>query len=82
MICCGFLYVSDYYILAAENNRLKKLNACKICITKIANVVFLPGGHLVSCGMCAPALNKCLLCKRDINGMVKAVFAKTADGFF
>jgi len=58
-----------------ENQRLKESQMCKICLDKPADVIFLPCGHMVSCGQCAPALNKCPICRKLVSGLVKAFFA-------
>lgn len=61
--------------LVAENQRLKETKVCKICLDDMASVIFLPCGHMVSCPMCAPALNKCPMCRVPVKGYVKAFFA-------
>ena len=42
--------------LLDENNRLKEQKTCKVCMDAEVGVVFLPCGHLVVCGNCAPNL--------------------------
>ncbi|XP_053396389.1 E3 ubiquitin-protein ligase XIAP-like isoform X2 [Mercenaria mercenaria] len=61
-----------------ENQRLKEDKMCKICLDSTADIIFLPCGHMVSCPQCAPALTKCPVCRKTVNGHIKAVFAKTS----
>lgn len=63
--------------LIEENQRLKENQMCKICLDKKADVIFLPCGHMVSCPQCAPALPKCPICRKTVNGQIKAFFAVT-----
>ncbi|XP_060587497.1 baculoviral IAP repeat-containing protein 7-A-like [Ruditapes philippinarum] len=58
--------------LLGENERLKEQYTCKICLDRRVDVIFLPCGHMVSCPQCAPALTKCPVCRRTINGQLKA----------
>ncbi|XP_014774540.1 putative inhibitor of apoptosis isoform X1 [Octopus bimaculoides] len=60
--------------LVKENNMLKELKLCKICLDEELSVVFLPCGHLVSCASCAPALSNCPVCRQKVHGMVKTFF--------
>ncbi|WAR08509.1 BIRC7-like protein [Mya arenaria] len=65
----------DLQNLVLENDRLKALYDCKICLDNRADVIFLPCGHIVSCPQCAPALDLCPVCRKSIMGLVKAQFA-------
>lgn len=64
--------------LLEENQRLKENRMCKICLDKKSDVLFLPCGHMVCCPQCAPALVKCPVCRKQINGHVKTFFAVTS----
>ncbi|XP_059160172.1 putative inhibitor of apoptosis isoform X4 [Physella acuta] len=55
-----------------ENNQLRLQTICKICMDKEVSVVFLPCGHLVSCGECAVAMRDCPVCRVNVKGIVKA----------
>jgi hypothetical protein len=57
--------------LEQENQRLKDLRTCKICMDNEIGVVFLPCGHLICCVQCAPSLRDCPLCRQSIHGTVK-----------
>ncbi|XP_053396381.1 baculoviral IAP repeat-containing protein 7-like [Mercenaria mercenaria] len=63
--------------LLEENQRLKENQMCKICLDSRADVIFLPCGHMVSCPQCAPALTKCPVCRKTVNGHIKAFFSTT-----
>lgn len=63
-----------------ENEQLKESQTCKICLDQVADIIFLPCGHMVSCGQCAPALNRCPICRKEIAGFVKAFFATLLPG--
>jgi hypothetical protein len=58
--------------LAEENRELKDRKNCKICYEKDANMVFLPCGHLVVCETCSSRIRECPLCRRPIDGVLKA----------
>ncbi|XP_046370864.2 baculoviral IAP repeat-containing protein 3-like [Haliotis rufescens] len=58
-----------------ETQQLKESNLCKICLEDPANIVFLPCGHLVACAMCAPALERCPVCRTHIRGSVRVHLA-------
>lgn len=54
----------------ADERRFKNVE-CKICMAEEVGVVFLPCGHLMSCVMCAPAMDTCPLCRQQIRGRVR-----------
>ncbi|XP_022291924.2 baculoviral IAP repeat-containing protein 8-like [Crassostrea virginica] len=58
-----------------ENESLKESKLCKICCDRTIAIVFLPCGHLVCCGQCAPALKKCPVCRKAIKGSTRVTFA-------
>ncbi|XP_046571619.1 uncharacterized protein LOC124279783 [Haliotis rubra] len=58
-----------------ETQQLKESNVCKICLEDPANIVFLPCGHLVACAVCAPALERCPVCRKHIRGSVRVHLA-------
>ncbi|XP_059162590.1 baculoviral IAP repeat-containing protein 3-like [Physella acuta] len=55
-----------------QNNQLRQQTVCKICMDKEVAVVFLPCGHLVSCGDCAVAMRDCPICRVNVKGIVRA----------
>lgn len=57
--------------LKEENQNLRYLQTCKICLEEQISIVFLPCGHLACCENCAPALRKCPICRAFIKGTVK-----------
>ncbi|XP_051889322.1 baculoviral IAP repeat-containing protein 7-like [Pristis pectinata] len=60
--------------LSAEEQlrQLKSERTCKVCMDKDVCIVFLPCGHLVVCGDCAPNLRRCPICRALIRGSVRA----------
>lgn len=62
----------EYQSLIEENRVLREQTMCKICMDKDACIVFLPCGHMVSCAVCAQSLRKCCICRKIIQGTVKA----------
>ncbi|GAB1598666.1 putative inhibitor of apoptosis [Argonauta hians] len=60
--------------LLKENEMLKEIKLCKICLDEELSIVFLPCGHLISCTYCAPALAECPMCREKIHGVVKTFF--------
>merc|ERR1711915_861725 len=57
--------------LQREVETLREERNCKICLEKEASIVFLPCGHLCTCTNCAPALQKCAVCRVPIQGLVR-----------
>ena len=49
---------------------------CIICCDEERSIVFLPCGHLVSCGKCAVVFTDCPTCRAKITGFVRAKFAE------
>ncbi|XP_048769386.1 baculoviral IAP repeat-containing protein 2-like [Ostrea edulis] len=64
----------DVEKLKETNENLRERTICKMCCTGKVSIVFLPCGHLVSCGQCSPALRKCPMCRQDIKGTVRVKF--------
>ncbi|KAG1673793.1 Baculoviral IAP repeat-containing protein 7-B [Nymphon striatum] len=62
---------SSLKTLEEENKQLKEQTICKICMDHEIGVTFLPCGHLISCELCAPALNICPICRSNIRGCVR-----------
>lgn len=58
-----------------ENENLKSAISCKICLVSRACIIILSCGHLSCCSQCVPALNKCPICRKPIQGTVRALFA-------
>jgi hypothetical protein len=68
----------EAYVSKELETRFKELQqsrTCKICLDEDINVVFLPCGHLVCCTVCAPALNRCPICRANIREVVKTYLA-------
>ncbi len=46
-------------------------NNCKICFELRIDVVLIPCGHVVVCESCSKSLDKCPVCRKGVNGVVK-----------
>ena len=57
--------------LHEENRLMRERRLCKVCMDADANIVFLPCGHMVCCGVCTPPLTLCPICRKRINATVK-----------
>ena len=62
---------SDPTELLRENTRLREERLCRICYDREANIVFVPCGHLATCGNCASAFRDCPVCRAPIQQAVK-----------
>ena len=52
---------------AAEEERERSRRAdCAVCLTAPRAVAFGPCGHIACCKGCAPTLDVCPLCKKDV----------------
>jgi hypothetical protein len=54
-----------------ENERLKKIVTCKVCLGTVLQTAFLPCRHCVCCQKCAYSLRNCPLCRKRILGTVR-----------
>lgn len=45
---------------------LLRQRECKVCLSNLATVLFLPCGHLSACPACAPQLRDCHVCRATI----------------
>ncbi|XP_076818309.1 E3 ubiquitin-protein ligase XIAP-like isoform X2 [Clavelina lepadiformis] len=57
--------------MEARIRELQEERKCKICLDRIADVVFVPCGHLCSCTECAQALRKCPICRMKIEKSIR-----------
>lgn len=48
---------------------------CKICFNGECNTVFIPCGHVVSCGKCATSLSTCPLCNQPHANVIRIYFS-------
>lgn len=47
---------------------------CGVCLHRSARVVFVPCGHVCTCGDCSTKLTRCPLCRKRIDQCVTAYF--------
>ncbi|XP_076818304.1 baculoviral IAP repeat-containing protein 2-like [Clavelina lepadiformis] len=57
--------------MEARIRELQEERKCKICLDRMADVVFVPCGHLCSCTECAQALRKCPICRMKIEKSIR-----------
>ena len=57
--------------LLEENERLKDERSCRVCYIHESNILFLPCRHLVTCPDCAVSVEKCPVCRSEIECTVK-----------
>lgn len=62
-----------------ENERLSTAMKCKICLKNLACIIILPCGHLSTCAQCVSALWHCPICRVNVQGTIRAVFATSAE---
>ncbi|XP_044005876.1 E3 ubiquitin-protein ligase XIAP-like [Aphidius gifuensis] len=48
---------------------------CKICYNKPLSVIFLPCLHMITCVKCAPAIDKCIICRVHIPGVIQPIIS-------
>lgn len=77
---CGFLNLKKSELKFKVEETLEKnqkdpldIYLCKICQVNVANHVYMPCRHLVSCLECATTQNNCPICRADITGFLKIV---------
>lgn len=54
-----------------KEEEVKDESLCNVCFTNKKNCVFIPCGHIAACFECAHPLNKCPLCRKEINQCCK-----------
>lgn len=52
-----------------------EINPCKVCLDKKVEILFLPCLHVTVCCNCAPTIKKCIICRREIEDLVKVYIA-------
>ncbi|NXW87293.1 BIR7B protein, partial [Alopecoenas beccarii] len=63
--------VSPSWTSTEEQLRLQEERMCKVCMDRDVSVVFVPCGHLVTCGECASNLRLCPICRAVIRESVR-----------
>ena len=82
--CLCHLYTSTLQLLAYSDRELKKKDKeeeeeeekkdehlCCICLENKADIVFIPCGHLSTCGRCTTNIKDCCVCRTNITQCVK-----------
>ncbi|CAK8672471.1 unnamed protein product [Clavelina lepadiformis] len=59
----------------ARIQELQEERKCKIYLDQMADVVFVPCGHLCSCTECTQALRKCPICRMKIEKYIHTYFS-------
>ncbi|XP_072043914.1 uncharacterized protein [Amphiura filiformis] len=54
-----------------ENERLKDSQLCKICMDEEMQVLFMPCNHFATCDECGKILDKCPICREDIQNKIR-----------
>ena len=57
---------SNETILRSGGNALEQMYECKLCMNVPIQCVFLPCGHTLSCHACSVPLQKCPVCRMEI----------------
>uniref|UniRef100_UPI000EF51DFA E3 ubiquitin-protein ligase XIAP n=1 Tax=Ciona intestinalis TaxID=7719 RepID=UPI000EF51DFA len=57
--------------MEARIREIQEERKCKICLDKVADIVFVPCGHLCTCTECAKALRKCPICRSKFERGIK-----------
>ncbi|XP_064888411.1 baculoviral IAP repeat-containing protein 7 isoform X1 [Columba livia] len=61
----------ESWMSTEEQLRLQEERMCKVCMDRDVSVVFVPCGHLVTCGECASNLRLCPICRAVIRESVR-----------
>ena len=61
--------------LIEENKQLAYRLKCKIGFHEDSCMVVLPCGHTSTCPQCTAPLKECIICKKHLEGTVRALFA-------
>ena len=64
--------IADGMDIEEQNQMLKEGILCTVCQSNKRDTVFLPCGHMITCHVCAPSIQKCTRCEADIRGTVKS----------
>lgn len=57
--------------LQEDNRRLRHHRTCRVCGERDVDTIFMPCGHLCTCGSCASAIHNCCLCNRRIRATAR-----------
>ncbi|KAL4233263.1 hypothetical protein ACF0H5_007947 [Mactra antiquata] len=66
---------NDVEKVMLENEKLKDMKLCKICMDNELCMTFLPCGHLATCEGCSTTLTECPICRNEITQRVKVFWA-------
>jgi len=78
--CSGFILKFYFNILSylqeklnadASSTHVLRDVSCKICLMDLAQYVYLPCGHLLTCLECCTTQHICPLCRQDIKSIIK-----------
>ena len=67
------ILLSDVHTIKIINKELKEARRCRVCWDQDICIVFLPCGHMCTCGDCAAALKDCPICRGYIRGTIKTL---------
>ena len=75
----GFTVASEDHlvlqkIIKNDNEHLRNVRLCRICLDKEANRLTLPCAHLCCCEICISAVVTCWICKEKIKGVITVYF--------
>ncbi|KAI0217611.1 E3 ubiquitin-protein ligase MYLIP [Lamellibrachia satsuma] len=57
---------SDYLLLEERVRKIEDALTCHVCMDRDINCAFCPCGHVVCCLVCANKLDKCPLCRSEV----------------
>lgn len=65
----------NFEVLTEDERRqyydvLRRQHECKVCLSNLATVCFLPCRHLSACPACAPQLENCHVCRQRIREVI------------
>ncbi|KAF6033357.1 BIRC7 [Bugula neritina] len=58
----------------AYTSQLISQLTCKVCLSDLVAIIFLPCGHCVCCTNCSPSMSECPICREGIRGTIRAKF--------
>ena len=67
--------LKDINDIIKELNQFKTERTCKVCMDAEINRLFVPCGHLACCSQCAKLLQKCPVCRANINSIICSFIA-------
>jgi len=61
--------------IAEHRDQLEEKSKCKICFAQECSIIFLPCRHFAACGACSGRMNRCPMCRKNIETRYQVIIS-------